>query len=149
MGISEEVKQTKFSSEYEKMAINMIFTTSWLNTVILKRLKPFGISPQQYNILRILRGQHPNPATVNLLQERMLDKMSNVSRLVEKLRMKGFVERRTSESDRRACDVIITEEGLRVLNEIDKTQKEWEENFKSLSTNEAREFNRLLDKLRE
>ncbi len=148
MDISEEIKQEKFNSGYEKLAVNMIFTTSWLNTLILQRLKPFDISPQQYNVLRILRGQHPNPATVNLLQERMLDKMSNASRLVEKLRVKGFVERETCESDRRACDVVITEEGFRILNEVDKTQTEWEENFKSLSIREARDLNRLLDKLR-
>ncbi len=148
MGIAEDIKQKVFKNEFQKLAINLIFTSNWLNTLNVKRFKPYGITPQQYNILRILRGQYPNPATVNLLQERMLDRMSNASRLVEKLRQKGLVERRICERDRRACDVLITPKGLEVLAAIDRTEAEWEGHLKTLTAAEARELNRLLDKLR-
>src|SRR5258708_7664949 len=110
--IGEEIRQKKFSSEYHKMALNIIYTGNWITSVNGDRLKKHKLTPPQFNILRILRGQHPNPATVNLLIERMLDKMSNASRLVDKLKEKGLVERKTSENDRRACDVMITKRGL-------------------------------------
>ena len=148
MEIDKAIKQKSFKSEYERLAINILYTAGWINALNVQRFKPYRISPQQYNVLRILRGQYPNPATVNLIQERMLDPMSNVSRLVEKLRERGLVERRTCETDRRACDVLITPEGLEVLEAIDQTHDEWEKNFQSLSRAEARELNRLLDKLR-
>jgi DNA-binding MarR family transcriptional regulator len=99
--------------------------------------------------IRILRGQHPRPATVNLLQERMLDRMSNASRLVEKLRRKGYVQRHVCDNDRRRCDIRITETGLQVLAEIDNGETGWEANFRALSESEARERNALLDKLRQ
>jgi hypothetical protein len=83
MKLENEIKQDTFKSEYHKMLVNVIYTGSWIQNKIASRLKPFGITPQQYNILRILRGQYPKPARVQLLEERMLDNMSNVSRLVE------------------------------------------------------------------
>lgn len=148
MSINEDIKQKSFRSEYEKLAVNIMFTNSWVNTLHIKMLKPFNISKQQFNILRILRGQYPNSATVNLLQARMVDRMSNASRLVEKLRAKGLLERRMSDNDRRARAVIITKEGLVVLSEVDKTEKQLEENLKNISKEEAKELNLLLDKLR-
>ena len=83
----EELKQTTFKNEFHKSIINIVYTSGWLSTILTQRLKPYDISIQQFNILRILRGQHPKPATIQLIQERMLDKMSNASRLVEKLRL--------------------------------------------------------------
>ncbi len=148
MRLENEIKQKQFKSEYNKLVVNILFTCGWLNALNAKRFKPCGITPQQYNILRILRGQYPNPATVNLLTERMLDKMSNASRLVEKLRAKGLVKRHQCQSDRRAVDVVITDKGLGVLEELDRTEKEWESQFKTLSQEEAKQLNRLLDKLR-
>ena len=140
--------QSSFKNEYEKMAVNIIYTANWLQLSHSKQLKFFGISIQQYNILRILRGQYPNPATVHLLTERMLDKMSNASRLVEKLRLKDLIERRECLKDRRAVDVIITQKGLDVLSELDGIQKNWEQQLKVLTVSEAQMLNQLLDKLR-
>lgn len=148
MELEKEIKQKKFQSEYHRAAVNILFTYSWLNGKNAKFLKEFGISPQQFNILRILRGQHPNPATVNLLIERMLDKMSNASRLVDKLKEKGFADRKTCKEDRRACDVIITKKGLGLLEEIDKKSDLMNEVLKSITSGEAKELNRILDKLR-
>jgi DNA-binding MarR family transcriptional regulator len=148
MKIEQEIKQTAFKSEYHKLLVNIMFTYSWLHINHQNHLKPFDVTLQQFNILRILRGQYPNPATINLLIHRMIDKMSNASRLVEKLRKKGLVNRYTCVKDRRAVDVIITNRGLKLLEDIEKCEEGWVKQFKTLSLSEARELNRLLDKLR-
>jgi DNA-binding MarR family transcriptional regulator len=146
--IGEEIQQKKFSSEYHKMTLNIVYTGNWITSVNADRLRKHQLTPPQFNILRILRGQHPNPATVNLLIERMLDKMSNASRLVDKLKAKGLVERTINKKDRRACDVIISKRGMDLLSKIDKEQEEWENSFSMVTKAEAKELNRLLDKLR-
>ncbi|HAP00353.1 MAG TPA: MarR family transcriptional regulator [Bacteroidetes bacterium] len=148
MKIEEAIQQKKFKNEFHKMSVNILYTAGWMNSQHQSRLKKFGISGQQFNILRILRGQYPKPASVNLLIERMLDKMSNASRLVEKLRLKGLVERKVCESDRRGVDVVITKKGLALLEKLDGHMEVWEEDLKSLTLTEAKELNRLLDKLR-
>jgi DNA-binding MarR family transcriptional regulator len=149
MKIGNEIKQTKFKSEYQKMLINILFTSGWLTSKHASQLKPYGISSQQYNILRILRGQHPKPATVNLLIDRMLDKNSNASRLVEKLRLKKLVERAICPDDRRAVNVAITKKGLDLLIELDELEEGFiDKELKKLSESEAEQINLLLDKLR-
>ena len=149
MKIEEEIKQKKFSSVYHKAHINVLFTASWLSQNSAQLLKPFKISWQQFNILRILRGMYPEPATVKLLTERMIDKMSNASRLVEKLKQKGLVERRVCPSDRRRVDVEITEKGLSVLEDISFImEQEKKKKMGNLSSEEADQLNQLLDKLR-
>jgi DNA-binding MarR family transcriptional regulator len=148
MEISKEIKQTKFKNEYQKMLINILFTSGWLSSKHTCNLKPYGISTQQFNILRILRGQHPKPATVNLLIDRMLDKNSNASRLVEKLRIKKLVDRAVCPEDRRAVNVIITQKGLNLLEELDKKDGAFLNELKNLSVKEAATINALLDKLR-
>ena len=148
MEIGKEIKQAKFKSEHQKMIINLLFTSSWLSSKHASSLKPYGISVQQYNLLRILRGQHPKPATVNLLIDRMLDKNSNASRLVEKLRLKKLVERAICPEDRRAVNVVITKKGLDLLAELDIHEDNFIIELKNLSKKEAEELNLLLDKLR-
>jgi DNA-binding MarR family transcriptional regulator len=148
MELEKEIKQKKFASEYQKLAVNIGFTNSWLSTVHMELLKPHGISRQQFNILRILRGQHPNPASVNLLIDRMIDKMSNASRLVEKLKQKDLVERKECKIDRRQVDVVITDKGLALLKELDKSMEAFTKKMENLTTNEAKQLNDLLDKLR-
>jgi DNA-binding MarR family transcriptional regulator len=148
MEIGKEIKQSKFKNEYQKLLINILFTSGWLGAKHACNLKPFGISSQQFNILRILRGQYPKPATVNLLIERMLDKNSNASRLVEKLRLKKLVERATCPDDRRAVNVLITQKGLDLLAEIDKQDTVFLKELKNITEKEAEQINHLLDKLR-
>lgn len=148
MKIEDEIKQKKFNNETQKLIVNLLYTSSWLTNLNAQFLKPFGITPQQYNIMRILRGQHPNAATINLLQERMLDRMSNASRLVEKLRVKELVARCVSKDDRRAVDVMITEKGLNVLKEIDILFPEIESKLQNVDRDETKMLNDLLDKLR-
>lgn len=150
MKIEEEIKQKKFKSVYHKAHINVLFTASWLSQNSSQLLKPYKISWQQFNILRILRGMHPEPATVKLLAGRMIDKMSNASRLVEKLKQKGYVERRVCPSDRRRVDIEITEKGLEVLDGISRVMEEsLHQKMSALTAAEAEQLNSLLDKLRD
>ena len=148
MKLEQEIRQEKFKSEYHKLIVNISFTGSWLSLKMSEYMKPFKLTIQQYNILRILRGQHPEPATVNLLIERMIDKMSNASRIVDKLLAKKLAERSSCRNDRRCVDVIITNKGLKLLGKIDNHAEEWGSQFTKLSIKESKELNRLLDKLR-
>jgi DNA-binding MarR family transcriptional regulator len=148
MGIQEEIKQNNFENEFHKLCRNILYTGSWINLENTSYLKEFSLSPQQFNVLRILKREYPKPVTVNLIQDRMIDKTSNASRLVEKLRLKGLVERKQCENNRRAVDILITQKGQDILAEINN-QPAFENIFKSLSLEEALQLNILLNKLRE
>jgi DNA-binding MarR family transcriptional regulator len=148
MKLEEEIKQIKFRNENHKLAVNIVFSHNWLMSLQSELFDGFGITANQFNILRILRGHYPKPASVILLKERMLDKMCDASRLVERLRLKGFVRRELSPDDRRRVDVIITEEGLNLLSEIDKYNSKYDSIFQNLSCEEAKLLNELLDKMR-
>jgi DNA-binding MarR family transcriptional regulator len=148
MELEKEICQKSFSSEYAKATLNILFTASWLNARQMKLFKPHGLTSPQYNVLRILRGQHPGPATIGLISERMVDRTSNVSRIVDKLLDKGLIDRRTCKSDRRAVDIYITGKGLSLLEELDSSLPELERSSFALSRNEVRVLNSLLDKLR-
>lgn len=149
MKIEDEIKQAKFYDQYQKLMINLLFTGNWVYYHTKKFLNPYDISPEQLNVLRILRGQRPNPSSINLLNERMLYRMSNVSRLVEKLRMKNLLQRNECPQDRRQVDIVITREGLSLLERLDTEIKRFEEKFKNISEEEAKMLNDLLDKLRD
>ena len=148
MRLEEEISQPNFKSEHQKMLINIMYTSGWLHNIIAHNLKNYDITPQQFNILRILRGQYPNTARMHLLQERMLDKMSNASRLVERLRYKGLVKRKICIKDRRAVDVVITEQGLQLLKQLDVAESKWQEQFQTIDDSAAKNLNELLDNLR-
>ena len=148
MEIEKAIVQSKFKSPLEKAVVNIIYTSNWLNSKEASSLKPFGVTLQQYNILRILRGQHPNPATITLLTERMLDKMSNASRLVDKLQAKGLVDRKTCPSDRRQANVLINDAGLSRLLEMDRVMMASNDNLGNITDQELEQLSNLLDKLR-
>ena len=148
MSIEDDIKQEKFSSAHNKAIVNIMFTGNWLVSSQNHILRPHGISVQQYNILRILRGQTPQPISINSLISRMLDKMSNASRLVEKLRQKGYVERAVCPDDRRQVDVFITESGLNFLAKVDVDIKKLEASIGDLSDEEFELLSQLLDKVR-
>ena len=151
MSIETDIKQTTpFRSPYQRVLVNIMYTSNWLASSQMQLLKPFGLTLQQYNVLRILRGQSPNPVKVTDITERMLDKMSNASRLVDKLVAKNLVLRTECPSDRRAVDVVITEEGLAMLKKLDVYQNEWAAVQRGkLSEEEAGYLSQLLDRLRE
>ncbi len=149
MKIEDAIKQAQFKSEYQKASINLMFTVSWMTSSIGQALKPFGISNQQFNILRILRGSHPKTQSVKELTAKMLDRSSNASRLVDKLLDKKLVERSVCPSDRRKVEILITDLGLKLTEEASQEiEKITESIFSKISKNEAKELNRLLDSLR-
>lgn len=148
MSLEEDVKQEKFQSEHQKAAINILYTGNWLYNINASFLKKFGITPEQFNVLRILRGAHPKTLMLADITCRMIDKSSNATRLVEKLRQKDFVTREICENNRRQVDISITDKGLALLKKIDAQNALWIDTFKNLTKAEAVELNRILDKLR-
>ena len=148
MTIEQAIRQKKFNNEYEKAVVNIMYTASWLDDLTLKALKPYAISPQQYNVLRILRGASPGVVRLADITERMIDKNSNATRLVEKLRQKNYLKRDVCPSNRRQVDIGITQKGLDILSEIDEITKTWIDPLRALSKPEAVTLNNLLDKLR-
>ncbi|HYM19422.1 MAG TPA: MarR family transcriptional regulator [Candidatus Kapabacteria bacterium] len=148
MKIEEEIKQPKFRSEFHKLVINVSFTSNWLTRIGMQILKPYKLTTQQFNVLRILRGQYPKPSSINLITDRMIDKMSNASRLVDKLVAKGLVDRTVCPNDRRQVDVLITEKGSKLLTELDEKIGTWETHIEGLNEKEAKQLNILLDKMR-
>jgi DNA-binding MarR family transcriptional regulator len=148
MRIEDEIKQTTFRSPLHRAIVNLMYTNNWLIHSQMRLLKPFGVTMPQYNVLRILRGQHPNPVMINDITERMLDKMSNASRLVDKLVEKKLVDRQQCPADRRAVDVVITERGLALLTRIDVAQSVWEKQFTAYNGPHAEQLSTLLDEFR-
>ncbi len=148
MELEKAIHQKAFTSEHQKAAINILFTASWLHSGNAARLKKHGITPEQFNVLRILRGSHPAKLMLADITRRMIDKSSNATRLVEKLRQKGLVERETCENNRRQVDISITSDGLELMKKIDAEEGYWLEALKGITKIEALELNRILDKLR-
>ena len=148
MSIENDIKQNKFKNPYQRLGINLIYTGNWMMHQQLEMMRGYDLTPQQYNVLRILRGHHPEPMKVNAIAERMLDKTSNASRLVDKLLLKELLVRRVCPTDRRAVDVLITDKGLSLLKEMDPLLAEWEKNLHVITAEEAVQLSSLLDKLR-
>jgi len=148
MRIEDEIQSTKFEDNYQKVVINVAYTSGWLNNLLKPEFEKYNLTQQQFNILRILRGQYPKPATVNLLKERMIDKMSDASRIVDRLIQKGLVSRCTNKSDRRAVDIRISDEGLSVLAKMDIEMRSKEYLKNNLTEEEAAKLSDLLDRLR-
>src|SRR5688500_9128537 len=144
--IEEEIRQKKFTSARQKAVINLIFTSNWLQSRQQDFFKSFGITGQQFNILRILKGQFPKSISGTEIKARMLDRNSDVWRLLDRLAGKGLVTKHTCPNDKRASDVLITEEGLDLLKQIGKTQKQ--DAVLSLTEKEAIALSDLLDKAR-
>ncbi|MGC3945134.1 MAG: MarR family transcriptional regulator [Chryseolinea sp.] len=149
MSLEQDIKQEKFADEHEKAVINILFTASWLYNRNASRLRVHDITPEQYNVLRILRGSHPRALMLADVTSRMIDKSSNATRLVEKLRQKGLLRREVCESNRRQVDIVITDQGLTLLKKIDEEAAVWLESLRIISKDDAKEVNRILDKLRE
>ena len=148
MRIEEEIKQKKFRNEYQRATINLLYSSSWL----LKRHRDFfvrfSITEQQYNVLRILKGQFPGAITTSEIKKRMLDMNSDSSRIVDRLALKELVSKRICKSDKRLVDVQISEKGLDLLRQIDQYSEELDRIVSNLTLDEARELNHLLDKMR-
>jgi DNA-binding MarR family transcriptional regulator len=149
MSLENDIQQSEFRSESQKAILNILFTCYFIQDQMNTLFKKYDITRQQYNVLRILRGQYPGHASVNLVRDRMLDKMSDASRIVERLRLKDLVTRKSAEKDKRAVEVTITEAGLKLLDEMQDSVDEFERLLDNLSEEETRQLNGLLDKIRE
>ncbi len=148
MTLEEELKQKEFKNKRQRAYLNVLFTASVLNLEQTRLFKPYALSLQQYNVLRILRGQNGKPASIGLIQERMLDIQSNASRLIDKLEDKKLVIRKVCPNDKRQMEITITPEGLQVLLELDFVIASTESDIQ-LTDEEADMLNDLLNKLRE
>ncbi|MBE7177781.1 MAG: MarR family transcriptional regulator [Mucilaginibacter polytrichastri] len=148
MQIEEEIKTTKFENVFHKAVINLAFTNGWIQNKLRISLDNYGITQQQFNVLRILRGQYPRPSTVNLLKDRMLDKMSDASRITDRLVQKGLISRSVNEKDRRAVDILINDAGLELLARLDTEVQTTSIVQQNITEEEAEMLNRLLDKVR-
>ncbi|HLX93660.1 MAG TPA: MarR family transcriptional regulator [Puia sp.] len=147
MTIENEIHQTKFRNEHQKAAINLIYTSNWLNERMKFFFDKYNITSQQFNILRILRGAGAPLSTMEI-RERMLDKMSDTSRLVDRLVKKELVKKNICRTDRRLVDVTIADKGRELLTEMDRRDAEMDAILENLDETDARQMNQLLDKMR-
>jgi len=148
MGIEKDIQQQTFRNDYQKATVNLIFSANWLNEKIKIFLETEDITPQQYNILRILRGSK-QPLSTLQIRERMLDKMSDTSRIVERMLKKGLVEKKVCSKDKRLVDVVLSKRGYGLLERLDKKNTELDNILQALSPEETHALNALLDKMRD
>ena len=147
MGIEQDIQQASFRNEFQKMGINLLFTANWLNEQINKMLAEQGITQQQYNILRILRGS-ATPLSTLKIRERMLDKMSDTSRIVDRLIAKELVVKNTCEKDKRLVDITLSPKGLDLVDQLDQFNDRIDALLKGINASEAATMNQILDKIR-
>ena len=148
MGIDKDIQQATFRNVYQKASINLIYTVGWMRDKTRAIFEEEDITPQQFNILRILRGSFPKPLSTLQIRERMLEKMSDTSRIVDRLIAKGLVKKITCKNDRRLVDVIISDKGKKLLEKLDLRQQEMDGVLGNLSENDANILSDLLDKIR-
>ena len=147
MALENEINQRKFRNEYQKAGINIIYTYNWLTERLNTIFDKWDITPRQFNILRILRGAG-KPLSTLQIRQRMLDKMSDTSRIVDRLLKKSLVKKNICKSDKRLVDVTISEKGKSLLEEIDRSSQDMDAILKNITVDEAKMLNGLLDKIR-
>lgn len=148
MSLEQDIQQRSFRNEHQKAILNILYTQNYLVGRMTEVFKKYDLTRQQYNVLRILQGQNPQPASINLIKERMLEKMSDTSRIVERLRLKNLIQREGGKSDKRAAEISITPSGIELLKTMQADVYEIEKSLSGLTEEEARELNKLLDKIR-
>lgn len=147
MSLEEEIQQKEFRNIYHKTLLNLMYTHNHIISKMNERFKEHGITRQQYNLLRILKGKFPQCMSVTCIKDRMLDRMSDVSRIVERLRVKNLVTRGNADNDRREAAVGITPAGMSLLENLYDVTTAFDQHFKNLSEDECKTLNVLLDKL--
>ena len=148
MSLEKDISQQSFRNEHQKGIINIIYTYNWMNEKMKKVFDAEGITGQQYNILRILRGA-AKPISTLQIRERMLDKMSDTSRIVDRLVLKGLAKKNVCKNDKRLVDVSISPNGIKLLEKIDKHENDMDAILGTLSDAETKTLNKLLDKIRQ
>ncbi len=148
MHVKELVEKGKFQNEHHRLRVNLLYSANWFANGMADFLKPFGVTQQQFNALRILRGQFPDPISTKELRDRMIINNSDTSRLVDRLCDKGLVWKRPCPHDGRLIQAFIHENGQKLLTEIDKEIANLDGIMKNLTQNEAKTLNDLLIKMR-
>jgi len=144
----KETKAPRYESVFHEALVNVSYTNNWCNDKVKQAVSPYDITSQQFNVLRILRGQFPNPSTINLIKSKMLDKMCDASRIVDRLVQKNLVIKNTSNHDKRAVDILINDKGLTLLKRIDDEVNISSIFSPNLTVEEAEQLVVLLDKAR-
>jgi DNA-binding MarR family transcriptional regulator len=145
----EEIKQSKFDSSTQKAVLNVMFTSNWINAHFRDVFKPYDLTPQQYNVLRILRGKHPKSANPGEIKEVMLDKNPDLTRLCDRLCKLDLITRGVDKTNRRKINIKISDAGLELLKTLDPKIKKMQSSMKSLTEDEANQLSDLLDKMRQ
>lgn len=148
MEIDKEIQISGFADAYHRATVNVIFTSNWLTGILEARASKENITLHQFNVLRIIRGRHPKACTISSIRERMIERKSDVSRIVDRLVSKGLVHRSKSDCDGRAVALTITEAGMNILHNLDESMLLRDLLPAHLSEEECTELSRLLDKLR-
>ena len=148
MKLEEEIRQSKFESMHQKAVLNVIFTANWINSRFRDIFKPYDLTPQQYNVLRILRGRHPQSANPGEIKDVMLDKNPDLTRLCDRLCKVGMITRTVNKNNRRKMNIKITDKGLEVLAQLDPEMRRLQESMVFISEEESASLSDLLDKMR-
>jgi DNA-binding MarR family transcriptional regulator len=147
--IEEEIRQARFEDDYQRLIVNLLYTSNWMRDIQIQLLKPFDILPQHYNALRIIRGRHPQPVSPGEIKEVLIDKANDLTRLLDKLENKGLIKRVLCPTNRRKMDITITPKGHRLLEETSKSLNTLVKRVKAnLTDKEAANLSKLLDKMR-
>ena len=148
MGLEQEISQQAFRNDYQKATVNLLFTHNWLENQLSDFFKQFDLTLQQYNIMRILKGQYPRPISTAGIRDRMIDRMSDASRIVDRLFKKGLVLRKTCDRDKRLVDITLSSTGLELMETLEHTTEHIDSFLMRLTVEETRQLNYLLDKIR-
>lgn len=146
--LEQAIKSTKFKNELHKAGLNILYTAWWLKTVMSKELKEFGLTHEQYNVLRILKGKYPEQMCVRDIACRMIEKSSNVPRIIDRLEVKKLVKRSTSTIDKRETVITLTQSGITILEACTVTVTKMMDGVMEINNQEATTLNRLLEKVR-
>ncbi len=149
MKLEKAIKSVSFENETHKAALNILYTAWWLKTIISKELKEYGLTHEQYNVLRILKGKHPEQICIKEIASRMIEKSSNVPRIIDRLVAKKFVKRTTSQIDKRETVISVTSAGINILKATTQKVNKRFDSLISIETKSAQDLNRLLEKVRE
>lgn len=148
MKLEQAIQSNKFKSEVQKAGLNILYTAWWLKTATSKELKEFGLTHEQYNVLRILKGKHPDQMCIRDIACRMIEKNSNVPRIIDRLELKKLVKRATSAEDKRETVISLTQSGLTILEATNNVVNRAMEELMQISEKDAAELNTLLEKVR-
>lgn len=150
MKIEEAIKQSRFSDNYQKVIVNLIFTGNWIRDEQTRLLKQFDILPQHFNVLRIIKGRYPEPISPGEIKEVLIDKSNDLTRLLDKLERKGLIKRRLCPVNRRKMDITLTSKGIKLTEETTGSIEPFAKSLKGRITDkEAETLSKLLDKMRE